>query len=325
MKSRLSLLVLSLGLASSALSHDWKGTFQKDLLDPRYRLALGAKLGAEVGMPRNFAPRQGQVWLIDSTGSNLLQVRGEKVERVLPLRGTSFDPRKANLVDLLLLDEERALVLDQTQGTLWPVNLDTGRVGESFGLFVHPVEVAQGADGRVYVRDPGNASVAAFRDQRFETSYQSQEDLSPHASKAGKLPFLDFSTRPGRCLLKSLEVEGPDPRTATTREEFVAELKPYPGEVLLTAKILGLRDGSWVIQVLSHRPGDPGPRHQELWAVDPEAPQALRKVSVPSFLNQCMDCGPDWKVDGRGEVWGAVHRDSASRFLRLARRGWMPW
>jgi len=93
------------------------------------------------------------------------------------------------VVDLALDGKGRVLVLDALTGSVWVSGLD-GRIEGRFGLFVAPMRLARGADGAVYVQDPGNASVTSFRGGQVRASYPSRLAMAPHGTAAGEVPFV---------------------------------------------------------------------------------------------------------------------------------------
>lgn len=253
--------------------------------------------------PRAFLPLEdGSVLLLDGEQVRLTRLRGEQVLSEAPLRGADFDPGECDLVDLALDGQGRVLVLDALTGSVWVAGLD-GRIEGRFGLFVAPMRLARGADGAVYVQDPGNASVTSFRGGQVRASYPSRLAMAPHGTAAGEVPFVRHGRSQRRTQVGLLASLGGGKLEARA----LGVVEPREGQRILDTRILGSHGDHLLVEVASYPGGDAGePTAVDVWVLATGAggtSAAPRRVPVPVLRNHCWDCGPDFRVGPDGALW----------------------
>jgi hypothetical protein len=265
--------------------------------------------------PRAFLPLEdGSVLLLEAGAARLTRVRGREVLAEMPLVGAQFDPDETDLVDLALDGRGRILILDALAGSVWVADQE-GQVQGRFGLFVAPMRLALGADGAVYVADPGNASVTSFRAGAVRASFPSGLALAPFGTSSGEVPFLRHGRSQQRTQVGLLASRG---RQLEARALGMVE--PRPGMHILDTRVVGSHGDRLLVAVASAPEPDAAiPAALEVWLMPtrPGDEEPARRFPAPPLVNPCWDCGPDYRVGPDGALWYYALEQDSYRVYRL--------
>ncbi len=263
-----------------------------------------------------FRPlRDGSVMILDASVPRLIELEGDVVRRELVLGGGAFDPGEARLVDFEPLADGGFALLDTNVGTLWIATF-SGRIEARHGLFVAATQVARGADGNLYVEDPGNQSVVGFTPDFARIWSRRGSGHSPHATRDGALPFVRI--RGGNASTGLIPSRGEG-----ARPSLLGRITTPEGEEILGAEVLGQARDRVMVLVDSRRRSDERPRRTMLWAL-PISGGIASSRRVPTPFTYCADCGPSYRLGPDGALWGFAWNQAGYQVLRFEAQGGIP-
>lgn len=225
------------------------------------------------------------------------------------LQGGGFQPAQAGPVDLALLPDGDALVLDAGAGTLWRVAPD-GTVRSRHGLFVAPTRLRLGPEGRVLVADPGSTSVVVLNRDLVVEAVRRGEGLAPALTADLGVPFLRLRPDGSAAQLGLVPLQGASPST-----ERLAHLPAPDGYELMSAEVLGVDAEGVHVLTGSAQVGGSGSSFQVHTV--PRKGEPPEPVAIPWLGSGCLDCGPTYRRGADGRLHGYLLRRDLYRVVRF--------
>lgn len=277
--------------------------------------------------PTAYAPMpDGNVMLLDGYRRKLVVMDGPRIvaEHFLhdpgapapkpgedPGEAPGFAPHVTELVDLVLGPDGVAYLLDATAGAVWAVG-PSGKVQGRHGLFLAPTDLGWGADGQLYVRDPGNQSVVGMGAAHRDPYSRRGVDHWPAATTDSQLPFLRIREEG---VLVGLVPARPGAPAAT----ILTRLEAPEGRTVIDAEVVGVTDRHVVVQTDVWAPGDERPRSTlvDRVAYAGEDRGQASRTRLPPLPSYCMDCGRNLRLGPDGSLWTFVTSQRGYEVVRF--------